>query len=260
MIMRLFLPVILISCFNYCAAQSVNDTARSGMKAWYIEMYDLAQNNLVYGTPDSVKHPDLYSRLRSFISEHPKNEDNFTFIYKLAINLSYRQASELLGLIDSSIQHSPSSAWADVTLKRLSVAETGKPFPALALTDTSGNELILSSLKGKVVLLDVWSSWCIPCREQIPELRKLYKKYNSRGFEMIGISMDDDKEKWLTAIKKDKQIWKAYCELTNWRANKFAARFHTYAIPVNFLIDEKGILAGQDLEPESIGKWLAQHL
>ena len=71
--------------------------------------------------------------------------------------------------------------------------------------------------------------------------------------------MDDSKQSWLKAVQQDKQPWKQYCELVNWRANKFAARFHTYAIPDNFLIDENGILVGQNLSAEVISAWVSQH-
>lgn len=248
--MKFILTAILIICFNYCIAQTISP---------YTELYNFIEDNQRLNTPDSVKRLNIYNKLRSVIIANPKDEGNFNLIY-LGKNLSYGQINELSGLIDSSIKHLPSSVWITATLSRISVAETGKPFPTLTLKDTSGNEFILSSLKGKIILLDMWSSWCGPCREQIPELRKVYKKYNSKGFEMIGISMDDNKEKWLDAIKKDKQTWKQYCELTNWRANKFANRFHINGIPANFLIDENGILVGQDLSPSSIAAWLAQHL
>lgn len=209
---------------------------------------------------DSVKRLNLYNKLTSLIKAHPKDEVNFNLIY-LGKNLSYKQISELADLIDSSIKHLPTSVWINETLSRVSAAETGKPFPELILKDSLGNELALSSLKGKVVLVDVWSSWCSPCREQIPELRSLYKKYNSKGFEMIGVSLDNKKEKWLEAIKKDKQVWKQYCELAEHAFDtEFTRRFHINGIPVNYLIDENGILAGQDLSPASIGIWLEQHL
>ncbi|MBK7376610.1 MAG: TlpA family protein disulfide reductase [Chitinophagaceae bacterium] len=255
--MRHLLFFILITCLNHSFSQST-DSMGLANNLYLSQMQDFIQKNESSNTSDSVKRQDLFNKIRSFITEHPAHELNFTFIY-WGINLSYKQAAELVSLVDSSIQHSATRAWADITLKRLAVAETGKPFPHLTLTDTAGNELLLADLKGKVILLDVWSSWCVPCREQIPDLRKLYKKYYNKGFEVISISMDASKEKWLAAIQADKQPWKAYCELTDWRANKFAARFNTYAIPDNFLIDENGILAGQHLSMNAIRSWLMQH-
>ncbi len=221
-------------------------------------MQTFLQDNESLKIPDSVKRHNLYNKLKAFITKHPTNDIVFSLI-PWGIDLTYKEVDTLVKLVDSSILHSPQKAWADVTLKRISVAETGKPFPVLSLTDTSGNELSLSSLKGKIIFIDIWSSSCGPCREQIPAISKLYKKYKNRNFEIIGVSMDENKQKWLTAILEDKQIWKAYCEFRNWRGNKFASRFSIYAIPANFLIDQNGILVGQDLSPESLGSWLKQH-
>jgi len=222
-------------------------------------MQDFFERNESLDVPDSVKRLNLYNELRSCILKHPANEVNFHFIYYWGINLAHQQVNDLINIVDSSIQNAKSRSWAESILKRTSVAETGKPFPALCLTDTSGNELVLSSLKGKTVLIDVWSSGCVPCREQIPELRKLYKKYRSKDFEIIGISIDYDREHWLKAIRKDKQNWKQYCELVNWQINKFSRRFSVYSIPANFLLDENGILVSQDVPVEKIRLWLKQH-
>jgi thiol-disulfide isomerase/thioredoxin len=248
----------MIFYINCCCSQTVPDFSGSETNLYLSEMQDFIQNNESIKATDSVKRQNLYNELRSFIIKHPANEIDFLFI-SWGINLTYQQVKELTGFVDSSLQNSGSRSWADNTLNRISVAETGKPFPSLTLTDTSGNELYLSGLKGKVVLIDVWSSWCGPCREQIPDLRKLYKKYNSKGLEIIGISMDDNKQSWLKAIRQDRQTWKAYCELTNWRNNKFAARFYTYAIPANFLIDRNGILVGQQLSIDALYSLIAQH-
>ncbi|HMI79856.1 MAG TPA: TlpA disulfide reductase family protein [Ferruginibacter sp.] len=221
-------------------------------------MQRFLQDNEKLKIPDTVKWQNLYRELKSFIIKHPKNENNFLFIFE-GVNLTYKQVDTLVKLVDSSMNSSPQKAFADVLLKRLSVVETGKPFPALTLVDTLGQELSISDLKGKIVFIDVWSSWCGPCREQIPDLKKLYSKYHTKGFEVIGMSVDDNKEKWLKAIEKDKQTWKHYCEFRNWRYNKFAMRFSVFVIPANFLIDQNGILVGQDLSPEALSSWLAQN-
>jgi thiol-disulfide isomerase/thioredoxin len=255
---RYFFILPLIICFNNSFCQNSKVVSDSSNE-YLSQMQKFIQENEDLKITDSVKYQNLYTKVKSFIINHPKNENDFLFIY-WCLNLGYKQLDTLLKLVDTSIYSSPQKSYADVTLKRVSVAETGKPFPLLVLTDTSGTELSISSLKGKIILLDVWSSWCAPCREEIPDLIKLYKKYNSKGFEVIGISMDDNKQKWLNAIKEDKQRWKAYCELKNWRANKFAARFSVYSIPANFLIDQNGILVGQNLSAETIKYWIQQHL
>lgn len=255
--MRYLLSFILLIFCSNSFGQTTAET-KDSTQEYLSQMQTFLQDNESLRIPDSVKRQNLYRELKSFITKHPTNEIVFSLI-PWGINLTYKEVDTLVKLIDSSIYRSPQKGWTDVTLKRLAVAETGKPFPALTLTDTAGNELLVSSLKGKIVLLDVWSSGCVPCREEIPALIKLYKKYKGKGFEVISISMDEHKQKWLTAIKEDKQPWKAYCEFRNWRGNKFAMRFSVFAIPANFLIDQNGVLVGQDMSIEALSSWLKQH-
>lgn len=259
--MRYVLLFILIICFNRSFSQVVSE-AKDSTQAYLSKLQEFVDNNESLKVPDSIKQKNLYTTLRSAILQHPANEMSYNIIYYWGINLSYEQVDTLMNLIDHSIPGSTPRSWAEIILKRISVAETGKPFPSLILKDSSGNGLDISSLKGKVVLIDVWGSGCVPCRAQIPRLKKLYKKYSSKGFEIIGVSMDHDKQYWLKAIRQDKQTWKQYCELKSWinKENEFAQRFFIYGIPANYFIDKDGILVGQDLSPEAIGNWLAQHL
>jgi thiol-disulfide isomerase/thioredoxin len=255
--MRLFLTILLINCFVCSYGQTPGQPVDSAA-IFYADLFNYIKENQESKVPDSVKQENLFNEVGSIISRHPKEASNFTLIAQ-CFNLTYRQVQTLISLVDTAAYGSPWKAMADNVLKRISVAETGKPFPPLILSDTTGEELSIASLKGKIVYIDVWSSWCGPCREEIPEIKKIYKKYNSRGLEIIGISIDDDKEKWLKAIKEDKQTWKSYCELKHWQNNKLAKRFSIYSIPANFLIDENGILVGQNLDPESLRAWLVQH-
>ncbi len=256
--MRYLLTLMLIIWLNHSYSQP-NTEVKDSNRVYLTGMQQFFDTNESLNVPDSVKRQTLYNELKSVILKHPANEINFNAIFLWGLNLTHTQVDTLINLIDTSIKNAPSKVWADLTLNRTSVVETGRPFPSLILKDSLDNELLLSDLKGKVILLDVWSSWCVPCREQIPELRKLYKKYNSKGFEIIGISMDDNKQRWLKAIQEDKQLWKQYCEFVNWRSNKFAARFYSYAIPDNFLINENGILVGQNLTTEAISSWITRH-
>jgi thiol-disulfide isomerase/thioredoxin len=252
--MRLLLLIILsISIKNSHCQTPVGSPASA--QAHYTTLYIQSQDVF-----DAAKKEDFYRALRSIIIQYPKDEFSFSLI-ALAVNLTYQQVNTLISLTDPSISNSPNRSWADITLKRIAVAEAGKLFPSLILTDTTGEKTAVTDMKGKIVFIDVWSSWCVTCREKIPDIKKIYKKYKNKGLEVIGISLDDDRQKWLNAIKKDKQPWKAYCEPTKFSDNKndFTRRFQIYGIPVNYLIDENGILVGQDLEPESLNAWLAQH-
>src|SRR5690349_9539925 len=83
----------------------------------------------------------------------------------------------------------------------------GKSAPEIALPAINGDTIKLSSLKGKVVLLDFWASWCGPCRASNKTLVRLYGKYKSKGFEIFSVSIDEEKRDWEKAIKKDRITW-----------------------------------------------------
>ena len=127
----------------------------------------------------------------------------------------------------------------------------------IALPSVSGDTLRLSSLKGKVVLLDFWASWCGPCRVSNKNLVKLYPKFKSKGFEIFAVSFDDDKGKWQKAIKQDKIKWLQVNEGGGWEA-KTAQVWNINAIPTSYLIDKDGTLIGMDLTEKQLEKALKE--
>jgi peroxiredoxin len=126
--------------------------------------------------------------------------------------------------------------------------------PEISLPNMGGETVTLSSLKGKVVLIDFWASWCGPCRKNNPHLVKFYKKYHTKGLEIIGISIDQDADAWKKAVEKDKLLWIQLNDNKGWSASSTNA-YHVDAIPASFLIDKKGVIhsidfVGQELETE----------
>jgi thiol-disulfide isomerase/thioredoxin len=119
------------------------------------------------------------------------------------------------------------------------VANITDPRLHIKLPDVKGDSIALSSLKGKVVLLDFWASWCMPCRAANKKLVKLYDKYKSQGFEIFSVSVDDNKKDWVKAIEKDKITWLQVNDPRNWGAQS-AVNWHISVLPTTFLINKKG--------------------
>ncbi len=206
----------------------------------------------------ATKQTEQFNTIAAFINHFPKSENGY-YLVSLFINGRLTQIDSLLAMVDSSTN----KTWrapANVTRNRIAITESGKAFPATDLKDSSGNTFSIASLKGKVVLIDFWSSWCQPCRRQIPELKEIYSDFGPEKFTILGISMDDKKEMWLKAIEKDKQGWLQFCELVPWQYNKISDRFFINSIPSNYLLNADGNILGQDLSPNQIRRMVKKEL
>lgn len=125
----------------------------------------------------------------------------------------------------------------------------------VALPSASGDTVRLSSLRGKVVLLDFWASWCPPCRATNKRLAKIYPKYKDKGFEILSVSLDDNTKDWKRAILKDKVSWLEVIDKGGWDSPS-AMQWRIDAIPTSFLIDKNGRVIAIDLEPKELEKVL----
>lgn len=135
----------------------------------------------------------------------------------------------------------------------------GLDAPEIALPTMNGDTARLSSFKGKVVLLDFWASWCPPCRASNKKLVKIYPKYKDKGFEIFGVSFDENKSKWNKAIAKDKISWMQVNDTGGWEA-KTALNWDIRVIPTSYLIDRQGKLIAMDLEGKELEKTLQEIL
>jgi peroxiredoxin len=152
--------------------------------------------------------------------------------------------------------------FAEILDKMVQSADLGKigsVLPEFKQNDVNGKSVSLSSLRGKYVLIDFWASWCGPCRAENPNVVKTFNAYKNKNFTVLGVSLDQDKAKWLEAIKKDGLTWTHVSDLKYWN-NEVAVQFGIQSIPANFLIDPKGVIIGKDLRGPDLEKILAANI
>lgn len=129
----------------------------------------------------------------------------------------------------------------------------GNTAPELDFSDPSGQNIKLSSLKGNIVLIDFWASWCPPCRRENPNIVAAYKKYsnskfkNAKGFKIYSVSLDKNKDAWVNAIQQDKLEWKEHVSDLKYWSSEAAKIYNITGIPTNFLIDADGKIISKNL-------------
>ncbi len=136
-------------------------------------------------------------------------------------------------------------------LQELKKLPLGSEAPEIKLPSPDGALLSLSSLKGKIVLVDFWASWCGPCRKENPFIVSLYNKYNKLGFDIFGVSLDEDANAWKEAIKKDRLTWLQVSDLKRWNSD-VARLYGVDAIPFSVLLDREGKIIGKGLRGEEL--------
>jgi len=129
--------------------------------------------------------------------------------------------------------------------------KVGQDAPSITLPNVKGDTVSLSSLKGKVVLIDFWASWCGPCRASNPNVVKLYNKYKAKGFEVFGVSIDSKRSAWIKAIAHDKLTYTQVNDSGEWNAAS-AAKYGVEAIPATFLLNKEGKIVAIDLEGKEL--------
>lgn len=135
----------------------------------------------------------------------------------------------------------------------------GKTFPDFAEQDTASRPLSVSGLKGKVVLVDFWATWCGPCVAELPNVTAAYAKYKGKGFEIVGISLDEDRAALDAFVKEHKMDWPQFFDGLGWK-NKLAQQYGIESIPATFLLDREGKIVAKNLRGPQLEAEIAKLL
>lgn len=161
--------------------------------------------------------------------------------------------------IDSEHHDSPDYEKLSTKIEDMNLSAVGAQFKDFTQATPDGGELSILSVSGEYVLVDFWASWCRPCRATNPALVQLYSEFSDRGFNIVGISLDQDKEKWVAGIAEDGLTWPQVSDLNGWR-NEISQYYKIQYIPQNLLLDDNGIIVGKNMTPEELTAFLNGNL
>ncbi|MDA9120700.1 AhpC/TSA family protein [Flavobacteriales bacterium] len=135
--------------------------------------------------------------------------------------------------------------------------EIGAEAPEMVLKTPEGETIKLSDFRGKVTMIDFWAAWCKPCRMENPNVVRVYNKYKEKGFEIFGVSLDQDGQKWVDAIAQDGLTWKHGSELKFWQSS-FVPAYSLDGIPMTYLLDENGVIIAKGLRGDQLEQKLKE--
>jgi thiol-disulfide isomerase/thioredoxin len=135
----------------------------------------------------------------------------------------------------------------------------GLEAPEISMKMPNDSTLTLSSLRGKYILIDFWASWCGPCRKENPNVVKVYNKYKNKNFDILSVSLDQDKSAWIRAIQADNLTWNHVSDLQQWNSAA-AAAYGVKGIPATFLLDKEGKVIAMNLRGEALESKLEEIL
>jgi peroxiredoxin len=203
---------------------------------------------------------ELVEAQKAYIRVYPDSLRSVSLLYE--IDWSFKSNEEFwsyLHLIDTSLHGNEDYIRLCEFLEQSDKVQVGKFAPDFEMNDKEGIPRSLSeAIKGaEYLLLDFWASTCGPCRLENPNILKTYEDFNTKGFDVFGVSTDTKKESWLSAVEKDGLSWTNVCSLEAWNKNEVVRIYALSQVSQNFLLDKSGKIIARDLRGEDLDKMLA---
>lgn len=203
----------------------------------------------------SITRERIDSIWHKFVLENPKSYVTPYYLQTLEVNevISLDSLKSIFNGLDNSIQKSYYGKLISDDIRRKENIRIGAQAPKFKAIDLNGQVITLDKFKGKIVVLDFWASWCIPCRAGFPHLKNLYKQYHHKGFEVIAVSTDWNRDAWKKAVKQDSiEMWyhvpvaqKYVAGRSYWTRDDIIKNYFVQAVPVQLLIDKEGKIVGR---------------
>ncbi|MEQ9440312.1 MAG: TlpA disulfide reductase family protein [Cyclobacteriaceae bacterium] len=226
---------------DYMKARSEEDAeAMQGIETQYLQIEQ--QNN---------------EKIKNKIQEMGNSIAVFYAVNFLDAEQEFDFLSDLADRFKEEMPDSPYTQQFVEQVESLRTLAIGMPAPDIRLPNPEGDTISLSSLSGNYVMIDFWAAWCKPCRMENPNVVRLYNKYKDKGFEIYGVSLDQTKQAWVEAIKKDQLTWKHVSDL-RYFDSQAAKLYNINAIPATVLIDPDGKIVAKNLRGQALEERLAE--
>jgi peroxiredoxin len=189
---------------------------------------------------------------RDFVKNNPSSFASPSILAGLSYEMEGSEIETYINAMDTAVAKTETVINLKETVARMKAVAAGQKAPDFTMNDPEGNQVSLySKIGSKLLLVDFWAAWCGPCRRENPNVVKVYKEFNKKGFDVFGVSLDQKKDDWVKAIADDNLTWTHVSDLQYWN-NAAAKMYAVNAIPANFLLDENGVIIGRNLREDAL--------